>query len=111
MNLGKSIQSLRKRRGLTQEALAEKAGLSRPSLSQIENNSARPERDTLKRICEALEVTESLLYVYSFEKEDVPASKRSIYEAYFPLIQEMIQKFATEGTGPAETGDQKPEAR
>lgn len=104
MNIGKSIQAIRKRQGLTQEALADKAGLSRPSLSQIENNSAQPEKDTLERICAALEVPLSLLYIYSFEKEDVPEAKRGIYDHYFPLIQEMIKKFAEEGTKPDEGG-------
>jgi len=107
MNLGKSIQSIRKRQGLTQEVLADKVGISRPSLSQIENNSVRPEQDTLKRICEALEVPESLVYIHSFEKEDVPDSKRGIYEQLFPIIKEMIQRVATEGTKSAAGGDEE----
>jgi len=106
MNLGKSIQSIRKRQGLTQEVLAGKVGISRPSLSQIENNSVRPEQDTLKRICEALEVPESLLYIHSFEKEDVPASKRSMYEKLFPIIQHMIQELTTEEKKPDAGTDQ-----
>jgi len=110
MNLGRSIQTLRKRQGLTQEALADKAGLSRPSLSQIENNLARPEQDTLKRICEALEVPESLIYIYSFEKEDVPESKRAIYDFLFPTIQDMISRVAVEGTKGG-GGDDRPEEK
>ncbi|MDP4150792.1 MAG: helix-turn-helix transcriptional regulator [Bacteroidota bacterium] len=97
MNLGKSIQSLRKRQRLTQEALAGRAGLSRPSLSQIENNGYRPSGDTLKRICAALEVPESLVYINAFEREDVPASKQGTYDLVFPLIQDMILRVADEG--------------
>jgi len=109
MNLGRTIQMLRKRQGLTQEALADKAGLSRPALSQIENNSVRPGQDTLKRICEALEVPESLVYIHSFEKEDVPEGKQAIYNHYFPIIQEMIKKIAEEGLEGATGGDQPPQ--
>jgi len=105
MNLGKSIQTLRKRQGLTQEALADKAGLSRPSLSQIENNVVRPEQDTLKRICEAIGVPESLVYINSFEKEDVPEAKQGIYDQFFPLIQKMIKMVAVEGTDSPARGD------
>jgi transcriptional regulator with XRE-family HTH domain len=97
MNLGKSIQSLRKRQGLTQEALAERAGLSRPAISQIENNSVRPEQETLKRICKALDVPESLVYIHSFEKEDVAVSKQGMYDQLFPIIQNMIEQLAIEG--------------
>ena len=111
MNLGKSIQAIRKRQGFTQEALADKAGLSRPSLSQIENNSIRPTEDTLKRISEALEVPESLIYIHSFEKEDVPDAKRGIYDQLFPIIQEMIQRVALEGAKPSDSGEEKQETK
>lgn len=100
MNLGKSIQSLRKSQGLTQEVLAERSGLSRPAISQIENNSVRPEEETLTRICKALDVPLSLLYINSFEKEDVPESKQGMYDQLFPIIKNMIEQLALEGNKP-----------
>jgi len=36
-NLGKRIKALRKEKGLTQEALAQEVGLSRATLSKLEN--------------------------------------------------------------------------
>ena len=95
MNLGKTIRDLRKRQNLTQDALADAAGISRTSLSQIENG-VRPGEDTFKRLCTALTVPESLVYIHSFEKEDVPESKRILYDQLFPIIQEMIQRVAGE---------------
>jgi hypothetical protein len=50
----------------------------------------------LKRLCAALNVPESLVYIHSFEKEDVPESKRALYDQLFPVIQEMIQRVAGE---------------
>jgi transcriptional regulator with XRE-family HTH domain len=96
MNLGKTIRDIRKRQGLKQEELAAAAAISRTSLSQIENGSARPSDDTLKRLCAALNVPESLVYIHSFEKEDVPESKRALYDQLFPVIQDMIQRVAGE---------------
>jgi transcriptional regulator with XRE-family HTH domain len=95
MNIGKAIRELRKRRGLTQEALADAAGITRPSLSQIENG-VRPGEDTQKKICLALNIPESLLYIYSFEKEDVPENKQQVYDLLFPTIQDMIKRIAGE---------------
>jgi transcriptional regulator with XRE-family HTH domain len=95
MNLGKTIKNLRKLQGMTQDTLADTAGISRTSLSQIENG-VRPGEDTLKRLCAALNVPESLVYIYSFEKEDVPESKRALYDQLFPVIQQMIQQVAGE---------------
>ena len=95
MNIGKAIRDIRKNQGITQDALADTADISRTSLSQIENG-ARPGEDTLKRLCAALNVPESLVYIYSFEKEDVPESKRTLYDQLFPVIKDMIQRVAGE---------------
>ena len=80
---------------MTQDKLADLAGISRTSLSQIENG-VRPAEDTLKRLCAALNVPESLVYIHSFEKEDVPESKRALYDQLFPVIQDMIRRVAGE---------------
>jgi len=38
IELGKQIKTLRKQKGLSQEALAQRVGISRPTLSKLENN-------------------------------------------------------------------------
>jgi len=38
IELGDKIKTLRAQRGLTQEELAKKVGISRPTLSKLENN-------------------------------------------------------------------------
>jgi len=38
IELGDKIKTLRKQRGLSQEELAKKVGISRPTLSKLENN-------------------------------------------------------------------------
>jgi hypothetical protein len=61
----------------------------------------------VKCICEALQVPESFLYLYSFEREDVPEGKREKYDLVFPLIHKLIQEVADEGTKPKAGGDEK----
>ena len=95
MNLGKTIRDIRKRQGLTQDALADAAGISRPSLSQIENG-ARPGEETLERICGVLKVSKSLIYAHSIERQDVQEGKQRLYDELFPVIQDMIQRLAGE---------------
>ena len=58
IQLGIAIASLRKLRGMSQEALAEKANISRSTLSAIEAaNTIRPfSLDILFRIADALDV-------------------------------------------------------
>ena len=48
------MRKLRERAGLTQEQLLNRAGLSRPDVSQLERDLKSPTVDTLFRICDAL---------------------------------------------------------
>jgi transcriptional regulator with XRE-family HTH domain len=56
LNLGKKIRNLRKQRGLTLQAVSDMTGLSKPLLSQVENNLAAPPIATLIKISTALGV-------------------------------------------------------
>ena len=57
MTLGESIQYYRRRAGLSQEALAEKVGVSRQSVSKWELGEATPEVDRLVALAAAFGVT------------------------------------------------------
>jgi transcriptional regulator with XRE-family HTH domain len=93
MNIGKAIKELRKSKDLSQEELANKAGMAQASLSKIENGK-RPGIITLNKISEALQVPESLIYAMGLERDDVPENKRELYEQLFPIIKNMIEKIA-----------------
>lgn len=55
--VGKRIALLRKKRGMTQEQLAEKSDLSNIYISHIENSRSIPSLETLMKLCDALAVT------------------------------------------------------
>lgn len=59
--LGKAVRQLREKRDLTQEALAEKTGITVRSLSQIETGNANPTWATVGDIAAALGVSISQL--------------------------------------------------
>ena len=52
--LGKRIASLRRKKGFTQEQLAEMAELSIVYISHIENSRSIPSLETLMKLCAAL---------------------------------------------------------
>jgi len=60
-NLGLQIQKFRKLRTMTQEKLAELAGLSPTFISGLENGSKLPSLKTLSAIADALSITPDLL--------------------------------------------------
>ncbi len=57
MNIGEKIQQLRKKEGLSQEALAERLGLSRQAVSKWESGTAIPSIDNLVELSKIFGVT------------------------------------------------------
>ena len=55
--IGKNIRTLRRRAGMTQERLAEAAGLSVPYISQMERGSKNARLEVLAQVAEALGVS------------------------------------------------------
>jgi transcriptional regulator with XRE-family HTH domain len=94
MNVGKAIREIRKSVGLSQVELATAAGITQAALSGIENGN-RPAHESLRKICNALSISESLVYVMGMEKEDVPVSNRALYDQLYPVIVSLIMKVAS----------------
>jgi len=56
MNIGSNIKAIRKRKGITQKALAEKTGLAVRTIQDFEYNKINPKLETLLKIADALQV-------------------------------------------------------
>jgi transcriptional regulator with XRE-family HTH domain len=95
MNLGKAIMSVRKQLGIKQYELAEMCTISQTSLSQIETGLKRPSPRTLKKICAAFEVPDSVLYILGMQDTDIPESKKEIYALLFPSIKSLTLQMVT----------------
>ncbi|WP_136465229.1 helix-turn-helix domain-containing protein [Flagellimonas onchidii] len=57
LDLAQRVKDLRRRKGVSQEVLAEESGLSLRTIQRIENNETVPRGDTLKRLAIALNTT------------------------------------------------------
>ncbi len=89
MNIGYAIKSIRRQLGITQYDLADKCGISQTSLSQIENGIKRPSNRTIKKVCEVLDVPESVIYIIGMQDTDVPVSRKDVYDMIFPSIRNL----------------------
>jgi transcriptional regulator with XRE-family HTH domain len=76
LNIGQKIKTLRQRKELTLKDVSERTGLSKPLLSQIENNLTAPPIATLLKISNALEVT-----IGHFFQERVSSERISVVRA------------------------------
>lgn len=93
MNIGNAIKEIRKEKSLSQQQLAEAAGITQAAMSGIENGK-KPNPGTMARLCRALEVSESLVYAMAMEKSDVPEEKRVLYDSLFPVIKDLVMRIA-----------------
>lgn len=57
MSIGEKITLLRKKKGLTQEKLAESVGVSRQTLSNWESNITSPDLSQAKKLCQLLRLS------------------------------------------------------
>lgn len=77
MNLGEKIFKLRKEKGLSQEALAEKVGTTRQAISKWENNQGFPETEKLLLLSNIFEV--SVDFLLKDEKSIESVDERGFY--------------------------------
>lgn len=83
--IGKKVRSIRQANGISQIALAKKAGIAQSTLSYIENGKKSPQFDTLAAICKALDI--SILELLTYNEPDIsfklfqqnPALRNSLF--------------------------------
>ncbi len=92
MNIGLAIKKIRTEKDISQKELSKLTKISPTSLSLIENGVKRPSTKNLKKICDALEIPETLIYFYGLEESDIPAKNKKIYSLVFPALEDMIKK-------------------
>jgi len=65
---GQRVRELRKRKGFSQEALAEKAGLHPTYIGQVERGTKNPSLKSIEKIAKALEVSLPDLFLFANDK-------------------------------------------
>lgn len=71
--IGEKIKLLREKRGLTQEELAEKIGVSKSSISQWENGMKEPRMGMIQKVADLFGVTKSYIIENETQEYDPDA--------------------------------------
>ena len=79
-NIGEKIKLFRKKKGLSQDELAEIVNIEMKSLSRIESGHNYPQCENLVAICNALKIKPWQLY-FSDEIKETELMKEEIYTA------------------------------
>lgn len=80
MSLGSSLSDARRRSGLSQEAVAERLGVSRQTISKWETDETLPDIRQAKRLSVAYGVTLDELVAYEADVEEVKEAVRNTSE-------------------------------
>lgn len=84
-DIGEKIYRLREENDLSQEELAEKLNVSRPTISRWENNAVQPTMENIKSLCEIFNVTSS----YFFNNVEETAVTKEVQSAQTEPIKEV----------------------
>ena len=96
MKIGTAIKTLRKQKGMGQKQLAEICNISVNALSQIETNMSFPQKATIRKLCEALNIPMAYLLLFSMSDEDVADDKKTTFnylnDALKAVLMDEIKK-------------------
>ena len=96
--IGENIQCLRKRKSITQEALAEMVGVSRQTIAKWESGESAPDLEMSGKLSQALDVSLDDLAnapLYEMPKEAAPVKGRHIlenFDSYIPAFKKIIPR-------------------
>lgn len=92
-HLAARVKEYRVKKGLSQEALADKSGLSHRTIQRIENGESNPSGDTLQRVAEALDLRPDELIDWSIKEDNeflVFLNLAALSFLIFPLLGILI---------------------
>ena len=92
MNLGETIKDIRKSKGFKQRELADRAGISPNAMCSIEKNYSFPSKETIKAICDAMDVPVSYLLFASITDDDIPQDKLPVFKVLQKTILDLFEK-------------------
>lgn len=92
MNLGETIRDIRKSKGFKRRELADRVGISPNAMCSIEKNYSFPSKETIKAICDAMDVPVSYLLFASITDDDIPQDKLPIFKALQKPILDLFEK-------------------
>ncbi len=91
MNIGERIKTLREKSGYTQNALADKAGVSQTHLRRVELGQADITVGHLQLICDALEISVKDFFNVNDEAEELSVAMANLTPKQKRLLIEFLK--------------------
>ena len=91
MNIGDRIKTLREKSGYTQNALADKAGVSQTHLRRVELGQADITVGHLQLVCEALEISVKDFFNFNDEAEELSVALSNLSPKQKKLLIDFLK--------------------
>lgn len=94
MEIGKRIREIRIKKNMKQSELADKAGVSRMTITNIENGKHKGTFELVQPICNALEITPTYLILGKETSNDLGLNPEGekLYKEYLQYLREKYPK-------------------
>jgi XRE family transcriptional regulator, regulator of sulfur utilization len=92
MRLGLAIKKLRKERGMTQVQLSKLVGVSSVMVGFWEIGRTFPTQPKIKKVADAFGISVALLLLLAITDEDIPESKKDLYNALVNPLQKALME-------------------
>ncbi len=100
MKFGNTLKQLRKKKGINQELLAKRIGITQTYLSLLESEQKTPSIKLLNSLSKELDVPASILGYLSLNKEKISTNKIHSFEKLNPLIESLIKQLILDEENP-----------
>lgn len=91
MNIGDRLKALREKSGYTQNALADKAGVSQTHLRRVELGQADITVGHLQLVCDALEISVKDFFNYNDEADELAAALSNLSPKQKKLLIDFLK--------------------
>ncbi|MDM1397195.1 helix-turn-helix transcriptional regulator [Myroides odoratimimus] len=92
MELGKAIREVRKKKGFTLVEMSDKTGISINALSLMEKGDTFPQKKSLEKVSEALNVPINYFLLLAVDQNDIEEDKRDIFNTLHNTLKEIVLK-------------------
>ena len=97
MTMGEKIQDLRRRSGMSQDALAEQLGVSRQAVSKWERDEAVPEADKIVSLAKVFHISTDYLLLDEPAPQSAPAQQTNSTNAFFRQLERFARRHGYKG--------------
>jgi transcriptional regulator with XRE-family HTH domain len=92
MNIGLAIKTVRLELDMSQVELSKRTGISQTAISHVEQGLKQPTKSNLGKICKALNVPESVLFILALDATNIIGNDKATFDKLYPPMRDLAMQ-------------------